>query len=436
MDSQAEIDRAVLLLDAWLESMRTPDGYGGPVAHWWQDCLHFTGVGLDWRYEGIILGYLNLYERTGNGRWLAKARRAGDDLVRGQLPGGNYRNSSFELNPYCGGTPHEAACDVALLSLARVLRQLGDSAWEGYLLAAEHNLTEYHLGRLWNGDIQGFGNSIDNPAFTPNKSATIVEALFALSELQRDEEPVERYGLPTLRTILEHQIEAPGQHLDGAIDQNSLAGRMGHRYFPFYNARCVPALLKGYEYTGDERYRDAAWRVVSFIQGTRLADGSFPQVVYGNGKVNRYPMWIAGAGDILRAMRLASISGMGVLDEDTLDWMLSGQDESGGIRTAFGFSAQVDQRSCGEAPEFRDLLPVCGWVDKAFRYLTGRTGGQVALSDAPTGTTELHCTFQGESAEYREDQTAIEVKVHGKSVYHYRKGANWAEMRPWGRGIA
>ena len=435
MDSLAEIERAVLRLDAWLDTMRTPEGYGGPVAHWWQDCLHFTGAGLDWRYEGIILGYLNLYERTGERRWLAKARRAGDDLLRGQLASGNYRNSSFELNPYTGGTPHEAACDLALLCLAGVLRKLGESAWEGYLLAAEHNLREYHVGRLWKDEIQGFGNSADNPAFTPNKSATIVEALFALAELQGDEELLERYALPTLRTILGHQIEAPGQRLDGAIDQNSLAGRMGHRYFPLYNARCIPSLLKGYEYTGDERYRDAAWRAMSFIQRTRHPDGSFPQVVYRNGKINRYPMWIAGAGDLLRAMRLASISGMAVSEEDTLRWMLLGQDETGGVRTAFGFSAQVNQRTCGEAPEFRDLLPVCGWVDKAFRFLTSSIQGDVELPDTTTATTKLGCLFQGRRAEYREDPTSMELEVDGRAVYRYLKGATWAEVHPWGRGI-
>jgi hypothetical protein len=47
-------------LEAWLESMRGPGGYGGPVAHWWRQSLLYTGPGLDWRYEGIILGYLAL----------------------------------------------------------------------------------------------------------------------------------------------------------------------------------------------------------------------------------------------------------------------------------------------------------------------------------------------------------------------------------------
>ena len=72
-------------LDAWLETMRGPDGYGGPVAHWWQNCLSYTGAGLDWRYEGLISGYLTLWARTGEPRWAARARRAGDDLRRGLL---------------------------------------------------------------------------------------------------------------------------------------------------------------------------------------------------------------------------------------------------------------------------------------------------------------------------------------------------------------
>lgn len=430
MDSQAEIDKAVLRLDAWFDTMRTRHGYGGPVAHWWHNCLCFVGPGLDWRYEGIILGYLNLYKRTGEERWLAKARRAGDDLLLGQLPTGNYRNSSFELNPYTCGTPHEAACDLALLHLAGTLKRDGDGDWERYLLAAHRNLMAYHLGRLWNEESQDFGDGAVNPTFTPNKSSTMVEALFALAELQGDEEVIERYALPALRSILLHQVSMPGHHLDGAMDQNSRGGKMGHRYFPFYNARCIPALLKGYEYSGDVHYRDAAWRTMSFILRTRHPDGSSPVVLYGNGRVNEYPRWIAGVGEILRAMQLVSASGMETSGDDILRWMLMGQDESGGIRTASGFSAQVTQRQRGQMPDFRDLLTVCGWVDKAFRYLTSRFKDGAPLPETGGGTTELACTFKGQNAEYHEDSAVVHVSVDGRNVYRYHKGAAWADVPP------
>ena len=426
-ETQARIGEAVLRLDAWLDTMRAPDGYGGPVAHWWQDCLHFTGAGLDWRYEGIVIGYLNLYQCIGDERWLAKARRAGDDLVRGQLPGGNFRNSSFELNPHLGGTPHEAACDLALLHLTKALREQEDNAWKRYALAAARNLNAYHLGKLWHDEVQGFGNSPDNSTFTPNKSATIVEALFALAALQQDEELVERYALPTLDTILWHQVDAPGHRLDGAIDQSSLAGKKASRFFPFYNARCIPALLKGYECTQRERYLDAARRTISFISRYRLPDGSFPQVIYGNGRVNRYPQWIAGVGDILRAMDLVSVAGRNGPGNDTLAWMLNGQHESGGVRTARGFAAQVSQKEPARLPEFRDVLPVCGWVDKAFRYLTSRVQDNLEPGNATISGTDLTCVFGNRIAKYREDATAIELWQEGELICRYRKASAWAE---------
>ena len=62
--TSSSINTAVMRLDAWLETMRGPNGYGGPVAHWWQQSLMYTGAGLDWRYEGIIEGYLQLWART------------------------------------------------------------------------------------------------------------------------------------------------------------------------------------------------------------------------------------------------------------------------------------------------------------------------------------------------------------------------------------
>ncbi|MCP4536822.1 MAG: hypothetical protein GY832_06720 [Chloroflexi bacterium] len=435
VEMQTRIEQAVLKLDAWLDSMRASDGYGGPVAHWWQNSLQFTGAGLDWRYEGIIIGYLNLYGRTDDEQWLDKARRAGDDLARGQLPSGNFRDSCFELNPHSGGTPHEAACDYALLRLAQVLRARGDNAWEQYALVAERNLRGYYLERLWDDEAGGFGNSPNYPAFTPNKSATTVEALFALATLQQDDKLIEQYALPTLDTILRHQAPASDYLLDGAIDQSSLAGKGSSRFFPFYVARCIPALLEGYSYTQHNRYLQAAQRAMSFVLRCRLPDGSFPQVVYGDGRTNRYPQWIAGVGDILRAMRLMSETGMEIRKDNTLTWMLNGQNQSGGIHTGHGFAAQVSQRKPTQLPEFRDVLPVCGWVDKAFRYLTSRVQGDLKLGKAAANGTESACVFRGQIAKYREDAVTIELWVGEEIVYQCRKGSAWAEICVPGGGV-
>src|SRR6185369_14937464 len=106
-----------LALAGWLEATRGDDGFGGPVAHWWRDCLVDCRAGHDWRYEGIVAGYLALAAATGDGRWLAAARRAGDDVVAAQGPDGHYSRSQFEMNPGTAGTPHESGASIGLLRL-------------------------------------------------------------------------------------------------------------------------------------------------------------------------------------------------------------------------------------------------------------------------------------------------------------------------------
>ena len=424
----AAIAEAVIRLDAWLETMRGPDGYGGPVAHWWQNCFQFTGTGLDWRYEGIIIGYLNLYEKTGDEQWFAKARRAGDDLVRGQLSTGNFRNSCFELNPYTGGTPHEAACDLALLHLAQVLREQGDPAWQTYLATAKRNIWGYHIERLWDPEAQAFRDHPRIPGFVPNKAATLVEGLLMLARLTGDEALVEIYALPTLEAILAHQVQ--GGPLDGAIYQYSQKGRFVARFFPFYIARCVPGLVAGYEWTGDRRYLDAARRALDFVLQWRYNDGSFPQVVYPGGRVNRYPQWIAATGDILRAMALLAPYGFEADPEPTLAWLLRGQEPLGGFRTARGFASQISQREPGALPEFRDLLPVIGWSSMAFRYLTDLWPDGAEEKQAAAERFEVPCVFRGRELTFAETEDQIELWDGTEPLYRWRKGAAWAEVCP------
>jgi len=167
-----EASTAVARLDAWFDTMRGSGGYGGPVSHWWQQSLVYTGTGLDWRYEGIIAGYIQLWERTNDELWLLKARRAGDDLVSEQFENGHFPASSFEINPATAGTPHEAACDVGLLLLALSMQKAGRSGWEAYLTCAERNLRLFYIEQLWNADVQYFGDSPHTLSFVPNKAAT------------------------------------------------------------------------------------------------------------------------------------------------------------------------------------------------------------------------------------------------------------------------
>lgn len=424
VSAPTRIDTAVTRLDAWFETMRSPGGYGGPVAHWWQQSLVYTGPGLDWRYEGIIAGYLHLWERTEDEAWLIKARRAGDDLVAGQLPSGYFAASGFEINPATAGTPHEAACDVGLLLLTLALRKAGRAGWQPYAATAERNLHVFYIDQLWDAEVCSFYDSPDVPSFVPNKAATTCEALFLLAEVSGDDIWVERYALPTLDRILEHQVRG-AELLGGAIAQNSFGRRVVDKYFPVYIARCVPALLRGYHWTNNERYAASAMAAMRFIARWAYDDGSFPTVVYPNRRVNRYPSWIAPLGDILRAADEVRPLGFDADFTPALCRLLDGQDASGGIETAAGFACQTGGRASPD-PDLRDLLHVAGWCDKAFRYLTSHAVAE--LPAAPSERFEARCSFGGQSLRLVETARSLEVSGQRGVCYRWCKGCSWAEL--------
>ncbi|MGI8914154.1 MAG: hypothetical protein ACR2JY_10320 [Chloroflexota bacterium] len=420
-------------LDAWLEAMRGPAGYGGPVVHWWGQCWRFTGAAADWRYEGIILGYLRLWERTAAEVWLARACRAANEVVEQALPSGGYRYSSFELNPSPFGTPHEAACDVALLRLALALRAAGRhaEAAERYAATAARNLQQVYANTLWDGETGGFRDVPSVPGFVPNKQATVAEASFALDEWQGTRTWTERYALPALRLIVRAQELTAGPNF-GAIDQILTRSARGWsasgRYFPLYVARCLPALVDGAFRFQDPQMALAARHAAQFIVRRISPTGECPLIVYANGAIRRRPAWIAALGDLLRCLTVAQKVGGPPPPSALLDRLLAGQDANGGIRTAHGFAAILDGRSDPHLPEVRDVLHVAGWADKAFRYLADTVDPPPEPQPPFAEELDIACTFRGRRLRLLELPAELRLEYAGRTVYRWRKGQNWVTL--------
>ena len=427
----SRVDSAVARLAGWLASMRGTGGYSGPVVHWWRDSFLSCGAAIDWRYEGIIAGYVELAERTGDGGWLALARQAGDDVRAGQLDDGRFRRSSFELNPNFGGTPHESAVDLGLLILARALRGRGDDSWQTYRAAAERNLRGWYLGSLWNDDERRFRDSPSPVStFVPNKSATAIEALCLLHELTGDDELLERYVRPTADAIVGERVAGSGSRLDGAISQNLLGAARVEKYLPYYQARCATGLLAAYERLGHDRYLETALDAMRFVGRYQDGDGAFPMIVYPDGRVNRFPRWVAPTGDILRAADRLREHGLDFPAAATLDWLLAGQLPSGAFLTGRDFAGQATQKQSDHL-DFRDALPAIGWCDKAFRYLASQVSA-APLAAVPVPDSMVPVTFRGRSGMLHETERVVELVHRGRAVYRWRKGAPWAEVKaPW-----
>jgi hypothetical protein len=401
------IEQAVANLDYWLDTMRSKNGYFGPVSHWWRDNIYYCGEGFDWRYEGIITGYLNLYKNTGENKWLKKARVAAHDLVNAMLPNGAFKNSSFELNPYDDGTIHNAAADIGLLELSKILKEEDDARYKIFMSTASSNIEKYLLGTLWNKKINNFSNLTSQNEFSPNKTATIIEALLLYSELGNVD--LDEYIVPASKGILNSQDST------GGIYQGSSSKYL----FPFYSARCIPALKKLYAKTENTQYKTCSDNVLNFLQDMRDRPG-FYQLKYPDKSLGKYPVWIAGLGDILRCS--------GISDRKEIDFIINNQDTIGGIRTSYGFNFKGRGSNYDGEYDFRDMLHVCGWNDKAFRFLTQFVD---SVPGADVSQTELECIYKGADARFIENEKEVLVKDRKdhKIFYHWKKGERWAKVR-------
>jgi hypothetical protein len=407
-------------LEAWLETMRQPGGYGGPVAHWWQNRYRYAGPGLDWRYEGILIGYKTLFEKTQNPLWRIRLNRAADDLTTGQNEDGSYRASRFEINPGHLGTPHEAAASFGLLS---ALPYLKDKARA--LQTAKRNLDNLIM-LLWDG--KSFNDRPRVSGRVPNKLATLAQALLTLADVTNDFS-YHTYAKAALEDVLHYQVKAGA--LAGAIHQYAPGASKGDgRFFPYYAARCVPPLVQAYETFGDKKYLGAAGLTLEFLKTSMAKDGSWPQIVYDNTKQASWPRWLAGAADILLAYRVLGEP----IPNVALERILANQLNRGGFPTAHGFASQISQREPSSLPDYRDVTPVAGWNDKMFRLLTGMLEAR-DLPDANVSDVQQEIGIWGQRAMFEETNQLFRMTVKERIVYEWHKASPWAVVNHAGLDV-
>jgi hypothetical protein len=406
--AQRELEQCLANLEHWLETMRQRGGYGGPVSHWWQNRFRYAGPGLDWRYEGILIGYANLFQKTRLPVFKTRLEGAVRDLTSGQTQGGHFLASRFEINPGRLGTPHEAAVSLGLL---HACDSVDDKA--AVLATVKRNLDAI-IRALWDG--KSFNDREGVPGRVPNKLATLAQTFLMYGEKSGDERYVP-YAKAALTDVLRFTISSG--KFRGAIHQYAADTRTGDgRFFPYYNARCIPPLVKAYEVLSDERYLESAKHTLNFVKATMLEGGSWSQIIYSNGSKASWPRWLAGVADILIAYEALGEK----VPQVALERLLGSQLPSGGFPTAFGFSSQVSQRT-PRVVDYRDMLPVTGWNDKVFRLLS-KLASTVPL--ATTSRADVGIVVGKHHATFIEDNTSFTIQNAHDIFYLWYKNEVWA----------
>lgn len=382
---------------AWFSTMRQVGGYGGPVAHWWSNRYRFTGPGLDWRYEGILIGLYRLWQKTGDNQILECLSQAAQDLITGQLPDGTYRASRFELNPGTLGTPHEAAATLGLVMASPVLDNPSAA-----LETARRNLDNL-IAKLYRPSQGLYSDRV------PNKLCTLAQALLAFAEATGAETYLD-YARAALDQSLAYQLH-DGPFKGGIHQYAPEDGKGDLRFFPYYQARCIPPLVEGARLLGEPRYLEAAREILGFVERTRSSH-SWPMVLYPNGKRDELRFW-AGMADILLAFHALQTP----FPEGVLQALLASQTTSGAFPTFWAAK-----------PDYRARTPVAGWNDKMLRLLAELLEENALLPQPNIGPHQEEVMIWGQWAALEESSKHLLIEHSGKRFYEWDKQEPWAKV--------
>jgi uncharacterized protein YyaL (SSP411 family) len=239
----------------------------------------------------VILGWLALFERIGDERYLAAARRAGDYLVALQEADGTWQRDT-----YCGARTYHARTDWALLRLARL------SSGERYAETARRNLRWVIAQQRDNGWFTNCGFNEDDP-ITHVIDYTVIgvleSALLEPSALDADArarvaasadalcDVIERPGVAGIRGMLPASFDSRWRSRDRS---SCLTG----------NAQIAYTLLRLHGVQPNARYAAAAATLIAALKETQALGrapanvrgalpGSFP--MHTGYLANAYPNW-------------------------------------------------------------------------------------------------------------------------------------------------
>lgn len=411
INDQGVLTAALSRLEAWFETMRSDGGYTGPSIGRRQYAALFCGPGFDWRYEGLLDGLIARYATTHGAAYLKRMEWAVNCIAAAQLRIGCFRNSHFDANPCEGGMPHEPAMLAAACRARKVLAEAGSPAVAVLDTTLERYVEEYLLKRLWSKQLLTFKDweITDFTVYTPDSVAAVIELLLAYGEISGQQARLEPYVAQAGQSLLKAQ--ANGSVLDGGIFP---ASNIRDAISPYRAARCLPALAQMAERNDDGVYMKAAERLATFVE-TYFEHS----VVYANRPHARVPMLygaLAGTALLLHRSDFSQKEPR----ERALHMLLQHQQSTGAFENAAGFGGQ----SSPQRPDWRSIMPVCGWQDKIFALLA-------SVCDRPSESAvpapcEREVKVRGRNATYREDDESMCITTRsGQVLFAWKKKTVW-----------
>lgn len=410
--NDSDIHVALARLEGWLQTMQGPDGFYGPVVGLRSTAMTWCGAGYDWRWEGLLDGWTQLHRKTNDTIYLDRIDNAMYLLQKAQLANGAFRNSAFENNPFEGGMPYEPILISAVMRALHYMNEIGHPWPSGAAEMVERFVEERLIKELWNKTLKTFNSWLqsDFDRYSPPAVAAIVETLCLYAPISPNHKRLAHYIEGAANALLASQIRSGP--LAGALP---LSNQSGADVVPSLSARGLPAFAHLHAYTGNAHFVKALTDLATFIRSAMQRDGGAASLMFAHRPHRITPCFIGATADILRSFTRANILDP-ALEATQLSWILQHQTASGAFETAVGFGSNQQH---GEVPDWRDVIPVCGWVDKVYALLCTHVQTPIALQ--PGTPVSRTVTVHGESAIFREDADQMSLSSDQTQWFSWRK---------------
>lgn len=411
-------------LSSW---MAADGGLNGPVVHRLDLKRLFAIHDTAWTQQAAIQGLLHLYRRSGRDYWMMSAVRLGDAQCARQVADGRFLWAGHEDDRF-SSLVHNALADCALLDLAGALRHRDPAREERYVRVAERNLREFVIRRLYRPGLGGFAmNPIDYYAgrdrFILNMNAIAIEALIKLDR-QRDSgrhaDLIREVGERILSLQSSQGLSSGGlPYSDHDPDQ----------HISLYTALTLRGLSVLAEFAGEEVWRPVIRRGLAFLNRMRDPDTGLWYHKLQNGRIHRFPIFVAGAGMIGNSiLEVEWLAGPVIDVHDLAERLLRFQYPHGGIRNFIGYDHPENGRRYGRGREcWEDVYPTPNWNAQAFHFLSQVLPPPEAPLEAPAGRAWA-CSWRYTYGETRVFSSVVGIRPLTRGVLAFY-------VKRWGRGL-
>jgi len=369
IDVSPEINR----ISSWLETWMDGDGgIHGPVIHKVGrvllpyphnvQLLRFDNIeDTTWTQSIAAIGYVELYKKTKDKKTLDVAERIAGRLLELQRKDGSFDHAAFEhdSDPFRKNSKplvHQAYPDIALLRLYEAETAGGKitggkAGAKKYLRAAERNIG-FLIGNYFDKSAGTFRSSLVSKVHMANMASVAIEALLRLYKINGDD---------SLLKI----AESCGDWLYKLFNGNFVPyGDYNEHTNPLtlYNAITLQGLDDLYFETKDRKYFKLVNGILKFLLQSYDKSTGFYFHRIENGKMVKYPQYVAASGIMLWNIMEATKTGVKCDVTPHAASLKSAVYPNGGVPSYIGYG------------EWQDCFPCPAWVAMAFLGLVAYAG--------------------------------------------------------------